>query len=102
MDETGRSSRIVFGKEGLVEEKVTRSSGVPSQRLVELIALATEHNLAECWIVKQPILLLAYLLQYNPRLGLYLLEQIGPSRAKKTATSESYSLSSLVKKPKAQ
>eukprot|EP00210_Caulerpa_lentillifera_P001989 g1907.t1 len=100
VDETSGSSRTVFGKEGLIQEKKYRTSGVRSHRLVKLIALTAEHNLAESWIVQQPLLLLAYLIQYMPLLGLFILEKIGPSRAKRTGTGDSYSLSALTRKSK--
>lgn len=54
--------RVVFGADGLIDSTKTSSTGKSKKmdldRAVLLIATATRHNLPECWITNQPILLL--------------------------------------------
>ncbi|RID64591.1 hypothetical protein BRARA_E03517 [Brassica rapa] len=48
---------------------------VSSERCAELTIIAASHNLKEAWISHQPELLVMYLVQYMPSLGLWLMDK---------------------------
>ena len=78
---TQTSTRNIYHGDGIVTEKIARSVGLNAKRVVRLIALAAELKLTECWMAKQPVLLVMYIVQYFPVLGSIILDKIGPRRA---------------------
>ena len=95
-------TRDVYHGEGLVKEQLTRSTGLDVDKVVHLIALAAEHRLGECWMAKQPILLLAYLTQYTPRIASHILDRIGPRRADAVKHGDGYSMDAVLGRSKSQ
>ncbi|XP_013583473.1 PREDICTED: dehydrogenase/reductase SDR family member 7-like [Brassica oleracea var. oleracea] len=59
------------------EDKNSPEKRVSSERCAELTIIAASHNLKEAWISYQPVLLVMYLVQYMPSLGLWLMDKVG-------------------------
>ncbi|XP_048613589.1 dehydrogenase/reductase SDR family member 7-like [Brassica napus] len=59
------------------EDKNSPEKRVSSERCAELTIIAASHNLKEAWISHQPELLVMYLVQYMPSLGLWLMDKVG-------------------------
>lgn len=92
-------TRIVYGSSGLISQPNTGMSKkkVTAERCAELIARAAYHRLDECWIANHPVLLLGYLMQYAPWLGMLALKKVGPARARALRAGKSgYDLSALM------
>ena len=75
--------RMVYGSTGLMQQAV--QTGMSKKRVgveqcAALVAAAAYHNLDECWIAFHPVLLMGYLMQYVPTLGMAVLKRIGPGR----------------------
>nr|VDC73409.1 unnamed protein product [Brassica rapa] len=62
------------------EDKNSPEMRVSSERCAELTIIAASHNLKEAWISHQPELLVMYLVQYMPSLGLWLMDKVGGKR----------------------
>ncbi|EFN55180.1 hypothetical protein CHLNCDRAFT_134329 [Chlorella variabilis] len=90
--------RVVYGASGLIMQANTGMSKkrVSAGRAAELIARAAYHGLDECWIAYHPVLLLGYLMQYAPWLGMKVLKRVGPARARALRAGKSgYDMSLL-------
>lgn len=74
--------RVVYGPQGLILQASTGMSKkrVSAVRAAELIATATYYEMDEVWIAYHPVLLMGYLMQYIPPLGMKVLKKIGPGR----------------------
>ncbi|KAK9819730.1 hypothetical protein WJX72_001706 [[Myrmecia] bisecta] len=83
--------RSVYGPDGLKQQAaaVSTSGKMPLPRVVELMLRAAYHKLDECWIARHPVLLMGYLMQYCPTLGLRVLRWLGPARAQRIRRGES-------------
>ncbi|KAK9827336.1 hypothetical protein WJX81_006706 [Elliptochloris bilobata] len=76
--------RNVFSSTGLVKKHEQRGGSgkrLAPRRVAELIARAAYHRIDVCWIARNPVLLIGYLVQYWPALGLWILKKVGPMRA---------------------
>eukprot|EP00887_Chlorella_sp_A99_P004887 scaffold4.g4887.t1 len=75
--------RVVYGASGLITQAATGLSKrrVGAGRAAQLIATAAYHKLDECWIAFHPVLLMGYLMQYMPWLGMRVLKRVGARRA---------------------
>ncbi|KAF2547417.1 hypothetical protein F2Q70_00024068 [Brassica cretica] len=63
---------------------------VSSERCAELTIIAASHNLKEAWISHQPELLVMYLVQYMPSLGVWLMDKVGGKRVEVAEKKVSY------------
>ena len=74
--------RVVYGSQGLIFQANTGMSKkrVSAVRAAELIATAAYYKMDEVWIAYHPVLLMGYLMQYIPQLGMKVLKKIGPGR----------------------
>ena len=84
-------TRSVFGPSGMItrtEEPKAKGKTNP-KRYAQLVANAAAHGVDECWIAKHPVLAVAHIQQYIPRLGYALLKKIGPKRARAVSTGKS-------------
>lgn len=95
--------RTVYGPRGMIPQKAS-SSGKPSKRVdaqiaAELIARAAYHKLDECWIAYHPVLLMGYLMQYLPWLGMKVLKRVGPGRVRqlRDGSGSGYDVGSMLK-----
>ncbi|KAL0817945.1 hypothetical protein Bca101_074389 [Brassica carinata] len=71
------------------EDKNSPEKRVSSERCAELTIIAASHNLKEAWISYQPVLLVMYLVQYMPSLGLWLMDKVGGGkRVEKTVCGQ--------------
>ncbi|CAK9227206.1 unnamed protein product [Sphagnum troendelagicum] len=52
------------------------------EKCAELIVKAAANDMREVWISTQPVLLMLYLMQYFPELGLAVMDRVGPKRVK--------------------
>ncbi|KAI7846257.1 hypothetical protein COHA_000237 [Chlorella ohadii] len=92
--------RLVYGPKGLIQQAATGMSKkrVGTARAADLIARAAYHKLDECWIAYHPVLLLGYLMQYTPSLGMAVLKRVGPARAQALKEGRSgYDTAALIK-----
>jgi dehydrogenase/reductase SDR family protein 7 len=92
--------RLVYGPRGLIQQAATGMSKkrVATARAADLIARAAFHKLDECWIAYHPVLLLGYLMQYAPSLGMAVLKRVGPARAQALKEGRSgYDTAALIK-----
>ena len=92
--------RVVYGAGGLITQGATGMSQrrVSAQRAAALIATAAYHRLDECWIAFHPVLLLGYLMQYAPWLGMLVLKRVGAARAQALrAGGSGYDVGGLLK-----
>ncbi|CAK0786872.1 hypothetical protein CVIRNUC_010086 [Coccomyxa viridis] len=81
---TEDAPRNIFSSEGLTvkhEEQGSSKKRLSPARVAELIARAAYNRLDMCWIAKHPVLLLGYLCQYWPTVGIWVMKKIGPLRA---------------------
>ena len=63
-----------------------------------LIATAAYHRLDEAWIAFHPVLLMGYLSQYAPWLGMHVLKRVGAARARSLKSGGSgYDVAGLVR-----
>lgn len=91
--------RMVYGANGLVTQAATGMSKkrVSTARAAELITRAAYHCLDECWIANHPVLLLGYIMQYVPWLGMLVLKRVGPARARALRDGKSgYDMAALL------
>lgn len=96
--------RAIYNGTGLI----TTSSGdkgsskrMSPPRVAELIGKATYHRVDECWIARHPVLLMGYLMQYFPSLGIAVMKKIGPGRAAQMkGGSSGYDVRSMLFKSK--
>lgn len=93
------STRSLYGPNGPIQRhEVPDSKRMPASRAAVLIANAMAAGVAECWLAKQPVLLMAYLMQYVPQLGLAVMKQIGPKRARALSSGQSgYNVGAFLK-----
>ena len=91
-DSTG--PRKVYGRDGIIEQKNTAKSRarVDVDECTRLVLRAVYNKVDECWISKHPVLLMGYLFQLLPRVGMKLLKKIGPGRVRQfdTGTGTGY------------
>ncbi|KAL0020618.1 hypothetical protein WJX79_000684 [Trebouxia sp. C0005] len=76
--------RAIYNGTGLITTSSSdkgSSKRMSPPRVAELIGKATYHRVDECWIARHPVLLMGYLMQYFPSLGLAVMKKIGPGRA---------------------
>lgn len=80
----GTQPRKVFGKHGLIEQKNTSktSKRVSIDMFTKLALRAVYNKVEECWISKHPVLLMGYVMQFFPKLGMSILKKIGPGRVR--------------------
>ena len=90
--------RFAYHEEGIVKKEVAQTKGLPVHKAVKLIALAIEHRMRECWMAKQPILLMAYIMQYIPTIGSYIMDMIGPRRSAAVKKGDGYSIKAMLDK----
>ncbi|KAM0940102.1 putative sulfoacetaldehyde reductase [Dioscorea sansibarensis] len=69
---------------------------MPTDRCVHLTITAATHKLKEVWISAQPVLLVMYLNQYMPTLGLWFMDKIGGNRVEASQGSSSTSLLTML------
>lgn len=76
--------RKVYGRDGLIQQKNTSksSSRVSVDIFTKLALRAVYNNVDECWISKNPVLLMGYLLRLFPLVGMKVLKKIGPGRVR--------------------
>lgn len=91
-----RTTRQVYGSDGLKTEEIKRPKGLDADQAIEMILAAAKCKVWECWMAKQPVLLMAYLVQYFPRLGTWILNRIGPRRARAVEKGEGYSMEAIL------
>jgi dehydrogenase/reductase SDR family member 7 len=96
--------RVVYGANGLIQQANTGMSKkrVHATRAAELIAAAAYYKLDEAWIAFHPVLLMGYLMQYMPSLGMKVLKKIGPGRVAllKDGSGMGYDVAAMLKKKK--
>ncbi|EIE23214.1 NAD(P)-binding protein [Coccomyxa subellipsoidea C-169] len=63
------------------EERGGAKKRLSPPRVAELIARAAYNRADVAWIARHPVLLLGYLCQYWPTLGIWIMKKIGPLRA---------------------
>jgi len=82
--EEATSTRMVYGADGLMQQKNTSKSKkrVPVKVAAALIAKAAYYKLDECWISNHPVLLMGYIMQYMPSIAMKILKRIGPGRVR--------------------
>ncbi|KAL0036520.1 hypothetical protein WJX77_011154 [Trebouxia sp. C0004] len=76
--------RAIYNGAGLITTNSSNkgsSKRMSPPRVAELIGKATYHRVDECWIARHPVLLMGYLMQYFPSLGIAVMKKIGPGRA---------------------
>lgn len=76
--------RAIYNGTGLISTSGSdkgSSKRMSPPRVAQLIGKATYHKLDECWIARHPVLLMGYLMQYFPSLGMAVMKKIGPGRA---------------------
>ncbi|KAL0052302.1 hypothetical protein WJX82_011685 [Trebouxia sp. C0006] len=76
--------RAIYNGTGLITASSSdkgSSKRMSPPRVAELIGKATYHRVDECWIARHPVLLMGYLMQYFPSLGIAVMKLIGPGRA---------------------
>lgn len=76
--------RSVYGSDGLVLQSTTgmNTKRISPQLAAELILKAVHHRVHECWIAYHPVLLIGYVMQYLPSVGMKILKKIGPGRVR--------------------
>ena len=76
--------RVVYGRDGLIQQAATGMSSrrVSAPAAAQLLATAAYHGLDECWIAYHPVLLMGYLMQYCPSVGMAALKKVGPGRVR--------------------
>ena len=74
--------RRVYGRDGMMEQKNSSKSSkrVNIDVFSNLALRAVYHKLDECWITKNPILFMGYLMQLMPGIAMALLKKVGPGR----------------------
>lgn len=94
--------RVVFGRDGLIQQATT---GISSNRLrpevaADLICRAAYHGLDECWIAGHPVLLIGYLMQYLPWVGMKVLKRVGPGRVRqlRDGSGSGYDVAGMLRK----
>lgn len=95
--------RNVFGPQGLIQSPAgasrRSSKHMAPQRVAELVVRAAVHKVDKCWIAKHPVLLMGYINQYFPKLGLEIMKQIGPGRAAQLEKGGSgYNVGAMIKR----
>lgn len=87
----GGKPRMVYGPNGQIEQAATGMSKnrVSAEKAAELIAAAAYHKLDEAWIAFHPVLLLGYLMQYVPTVGMAVLKKVGPGRVRQLRAGKS-------------
>jgi len=94
--------RIVFGSNGFIEQASTgmSKSRVPVRTAAALILKAAYHGLDECWIAYHPVLLIGYVMQYMPVVGMAVLKRIGPGRVRqlRDGSGSGYEVVGMLKK----
>ncbi|CAL8465292.1 g4827 [Coccomyxa elongata] len=97
---TEGTPRNVFGAEALTakhEERGGARKRLAPPRVAELIARAAYNRADVTWIARHPVLLLGYLCQYWPTLGIWIMKKIGPLRAAQLKSGGSgYDLKSML------
>lgn len=93
--------RLVYGAKGSIQQSNTGMSKkrVHATRASELIAAAAYYKLDEVWIAFHPVLLMGYLMQYIPSLGMKVLKKIGPGRVAllKDGSGMGYDVAAMLK-----
>eukprot|EP00879_Flechtneria_rotunda_P020883 GHRR01021988.1.p1 GENE.GHRR01021988.1~~GHRR01021988.1.p1 ORF type:complete len:353 (+),score=105.84 GHRR01021988.1:292-1350(+) len=80
---TRDAPRMIYGPTGPIQRiQKNDSKRMDTERAAYLIAKAMAAGVPECWLARQPVLTMAYLMQYLPTLGWLVLKKIGPSRAR--------------------
>lgn len=76
--------RSIYSGTGLIttasSDKASSKRMAPA-RVAELIGKAAYYKVDECWIANHPVLLMGYLMQYSPSLGMLVMKLVGPGRA---------------------
>lgn len=92
------SPRSLYGPKGPIQRmEVPDSKRMPASRAVQLIANAMAAGVSECWLARQPVLLMAYLMQYVPQVGLAVMKYVGPKRARALSSGQSgYNLAAMM------
>ncbi|KAI8102485.1 hypothetical protein M9435_006085 [Picochlorum sp. BPE23] len=94
--------RMVFGKDGLMEQKNTSASSkrVSIDTVTELVLRAVYHKVSDCWITRHPVLFMGYLMQVVPRAALVLLKKVGPGRVTQLdkGTGTGYDVAAMLQK----
>lgn len=94
--------RMVFGKDGLMEQKNTSASSkrVSIDTVTELVLRAVYHKVNDCWITRHPVLFMGYLMQLAPRAALALLKKVGPGRVAQLdkGTGTGYDVAAMLQK----
>ncbi|WIA36880.1 hypothetical protein OEZ86_008130 [Tetradesmus obliquus] len=91
--------RVLFGPNGKISrlEQQDKRRMAPA-RAVQLMANAMAAGVEEAWLAKQPVLTMAYLMQYLPLLGWMVLKKVGPGRARALSSGKSgYDVSSMLR-----
>uniref|UniRef100_A0A383WEJ1 Ketoreductase domain-containing protein n=1 Tax=Tetradesmus obliquus TaxID=3088 RepID=A0A383WEJ1_TETOB len=91
--------RVLFGPKGKISrlEQQDKRRMAPA-RAVQLMANAMAAGVEEAWLAKQPVLTMAYLMQYLPLLGWMVLKKVGPGRARALSSGKSgYDVSSMLR-----
>jgi dehydrogenase/reductase SDR family protein 7 len=76
--------RRVYGRDGMMEQKNSSKSSkrIEISVFAKLALRAVYHKLDECWITKNPILIMGYLMQLMPGIAMALLKKVGPGRVR--------------------
>lgn len=78
---------------------ISAGGKIKSDRAVSLMMCAVRWNFAEVWIAEKPVLVLAYIYQFCAPLGRFILNKIGPKRAKAAMLgTDVYSANNLLTK----
>ena len=101
MGDTSRP-RMVYGKDGLMEQKNTSASSkrVSINAVTELVMRAVYHKINDCWITRHPVLFMGYLMQLAPRAAMALLKKVGPGRVTQLdrGTGTGYDVAAMLQK----
>jgi len=84
----GSGSRMVYGCDGLMEQKNKKKSGarVSLDMFATLTLRAIYHEMDEVMISNHPVLLMGYLTRYLGGVAMWVLKKVGPGRARQLET----------------
>lgn len=81
----GDDTRSVFGAHGKFikdEKNAGHAKKVSTERCCDLVCRAAAFGVQEAWIARHPVLFVGYLAQYFPFAAEWLLQLVGPGRAR--------------------